>query len=211
VSVNLIADGRGGHRKTGENAMSNIKFYNTNERFGDAGPFDAESKESLADELREWFSACTQEAWMAESDLRESMAGHGETWMSQDEWKEEHFSGLRSEYINGLVAQYHGDPRLIFDNGGGVTLQLPGFAHHYDDAKQCAEDIASWIDGEDTSGWDGNEEDAVFDPTYEQERNGGYRVMSLAYFTSLSIDDMQGQSWSNIKQLYVALAMAILG
>jgi hypothetical protein len=203
VSVNLIADGHGGHRKTGENAMSNIKFYNTNDLYGDAGPFDAESKNAVVDEffcdlLKQW----ADEVWIS--------SNVDEIEETEEEWKAEYMNQMRDELVSGLVAQYHGEPRLIFDNGGGVTLQRPGFCHTYNDVKQCSDDIVSWIDDEDTSVY-GSEEDAVFDPTYEQEQNGGYRVMSLAYFTSLSIDDMQEQSWSNIKQLYVALAMALLG
>jgi hypothetical protein len=175
--------------------MSNIKFYNTNDLYGDAGPFDAESKNAVVDEffcdlLKQW----ADEVWIS--------SNVDEIEETEEEWKAEYMNQMRDELVSGLVAQYHGEPRLIFDNGGGVTLQLPGFCHTYNDVKQCSDDIVSWIEDEDTSGWDGNEEDAVFDPTYEQERNGGYRVYSLASFMDRgNRDELRDSGWSNVSTL----------
>jgi hypothetical protein len=196
VSVNLIADGRGGHRKTGENAMSNIKFYNTNDLYGDAGPFDAESKDAIADEMQDEFEglAIDERNKITNSEIM--------TDEEADAFDAKMISEMREEFVNGLVAQYHGEPRLIFDNGGGITLQLPGFAHHYDDAEQCAEDIDTWNDEQDTDGWEGNEEESVFEPTQQQIANGGYRVYSLASFMDRgNRDELRDSGWSNVSTL----------
>ena len=109
---------------------------------------------------------------------------------------------------NAIGLQNEHDPRIIFDNGGGITLQLPGYAHHYDagSVEQCADDLAEWISDEDTSGWDGNEEDAVFEPTADQISSGGYRVEIVEDFISLIYD----MSWGNIRDLHAALTKKVL-
>ena len=47
---------------------------------------------------------------------------------------------------------------IIFDNGGGVTLQLGDYAHHYGSGTDAAEDYLEYQDTRDTSGWDGHED-----------------------------------------------------
>ncbi len=68
--------------------------------------------------------------------------------------------------------------RVIFDNGGGITLQLHGWAHWYNgEAAQAARDFAEWLKSHSTSGWDGHEPEALdCDPTYDEIRNGGYWI-----------------------------------
>lgn len=167
--------------------MSNIKFYNTNDLYGDSGPFEAESKDAVADELfGELFRQWADDVW-ASSNIDEA----DET---EAEWKSGYMAQMREELISGLVAQYHGEPRLIFDNGGGITLQLPGFAHYYDDAEQCAEDIKAWVEDGDTDGWDGNEEESVFEPTTDEISNGGYHVVSLSDFMQPGKSDLHGNN-----------------
>lgn len=112
-----------------------------------------------------------------------------------------------------IETEYHGDPRIVFDNGGGITLQLPGFCHHYDNAEQCAEDIKSWLEvasEDEVEDWEGNEEDAVFEPTYDQIRNGGYRVWMVEDFVGASIERITNESWGNIQDLYAELACKML-
>lgn len=70
--------------------------------------------------------------------------------------------------------------KIILDNGGGITLQMGVFAHYYQDADQAAQDIAAWLANPDTSDWEGHEEDAAaLEPTQDEIRNGGYRVIRL--------------------------------
>jgi hypothetical protein len=83
--------------------------------------------------------------------------------------------------------------RIIFDNGGGITLQLGDeFAHFYQDAAQAAEDLKSFLEDPDTSDWEGHEEEAMdCEPTDEEIRNGGYRVYR-------DVEDLQPNSgWRN--------------
>src|SRR6478609_5855193 len=72
--------------------------------------------------------------------------------------------------------------RVVFDSGGGITLQLPGFAHFYSgNPQQAAEDFRAYSLTHSTAGWDGHEpESEELNPTPEEIRNGGYRVMELS-------------------------------
>jgi len=55
---------------------------------------------------------------------------------------------------------------IYADNGGGLTLQIGRFIHHYCDPKQCAEDIICFWRVGHTENWEGNE--------YDQLKNGEY-------------------------------------
>lgn len=68
---------------------------------------------------------------------------------------------------------------LIFDNGGGITLQTADYCHHFvGDEKDVAQHISNILSGEDPSYWDGNEPDCRVDYDYDTERNGGYHWVS---------------------------------
>lgn len=71
--------------------------------------------------------------------------------------------------------------RVIFDNGGGITVQLKSWAHYYQDGTKAAEDVAIWIlKGKDASGWEGHEPEALAcDPSLDEIRNGGYRIWTI--------------------------------
>ena len=58
------------------------KYYNNNERYGDAGPFEAESREALADEMMPTF-----ELWAREAAARGEAAS---------------VAKMREEFITGL-------------------------------------------------------------------------------------------------------------
>ena len=99
--------------------------------------------------------------------------------------------------------------RLIFDNSGGVTLQLPNFAHYYDYMDQAAEDIANYVKDETTDGWDGHEEEAEeLDPTYDEIRNGGYRVYTISEIIE-ECKKEDGTGWYNIDDFCSALSKLI--
>lgn len=99
---------------------------------------------------------------------------------------------------------------VIFDNGEGITLQLENtWAHYYGGydgyVKHAAEDYKAYLDTGDTEGWEGHEEDALeLDPSYDDIRNGGYRI-----FTDTDIADLLEQdeidNWGNVEDFCEAL------
>ena len=102
------------------------------------------------------------------------------------------------------------DITIIADNGGGLTLQLVDdydrrYQHYYKSPTQCATDIKTALADDSFEGWDGNEaddedgNDCWLDPTCDQIRNGGYRILSA---DQLDVES----SWRNIRELARALA-----
>ena len=90
-----------------------------------------------------------------------------------------------------------GKVNVIFDNGGGVTLQLGDWAHYYQDMAQAATDLKAYKATGNTDGWDGHEdESAELEPTYDQIRNGGYRVYHSIADIKAAAEDT---SWCNIR------------
>jgi hypothetical protein len=69
---------------------------------------------------------------------------------------------------------------VIFDNGGGITLQVAsGYNHSYDDGKQAGEDVKLLLAGADPADWDGNDSAAgTVRCTGADVRNGGARKLS---------------------------------
>lgn len=102
------------------------------------------------------------------------------------------------------------DARLIFDNGGGITLQLGGFAFYTSDATQAAQLWQDFQKSGSTAGWDGHDEDAAeCDPTGEEIRNGGYRVLTaddIAREIAREIASDETTGWLNIDRFIQALA-----
>lgn len=96
---------------------------------------------------------------------------------------------------------------IIFDNGGGVTVQAKSiegdqvkWQQYYEGSKaqvaQAANDSQGIEDGEDAGSWDGNDlernedgsidQSSALDPSSEEIRNGGYRVYN-------SIDEVMSE------------------
>lgn len=101
---------------------------------------------------------------------------------------------------------------VIFDNGGGTTLQTAKFVHHYAEGCDCAREVRRLIAGENTDGWEGNEPEARLTYDYDAERNGGYcwhyRADVLRIFADgeLSMRDAWG---ANCESFYAALGVTI--
>jgi len=121
---------------------------------------------------------------------------------------------------------------IIFDNGGGATLQDRDnrYIHNYQDMDQLAVDVIDLRDGGSTADWDGNEYDdyvetqkqaaidcgddpddlpddtGFIDPSYDDIRNGGYRVYNLDELLSEANDaDLDDVSWNNIRKTLIAI------
>ncbi|OPX46427.1 hypothetical protein CLHUN_02430 [Ruminiclostridium hungatei] len=105
----------------------------------------------------------------------------------------------------------------IFDNGGGLTLQLgDNYGHYYPhNMQQAAEDYAQYLADQDTSWWEGNEDDArELEPELEQIRNGGYKVYNASDIAGLlpMIDTQQFKEdgyitgWYNVDEFVTALS-----
>lgn len=97
---------------------------------------------------------------------------------------------------------------IICDNGGGITLQVVHgkvrFQHNYNDAMQCATDIKEAVaefPNLRLADWEGNEaSEGWLEPTDDEIRNGGYRVLSPEDFdTNESIEWACG--WHNVSEL----------
>lgn len=99
---------------------------------------------------------------------------------------------------------------VIFDNGGGITLQTDdGFAHYYNDADQAATDVSELLNSADTSGWDGNEieEIGTAEYDYDTERNGGYRWFDRNDVASAIKAGKLDTSWRNVRDFFSALGV----
>jgi len=68
-------------------------FYNNNDAYGDSGPYEAESKEALADEVRETFEEFAKQLWFSDDT---------ETDLEKSEFMEIEIARMREEFISGL-------------------------------------------------------------------------------------------------------------
>jgi hypothetical protein len=104
---------------------------------------------------------------------------------------------------------------IIFDNGGGITLQIISesgyrYQHTYNDADHAATDIKAATYGSSPSSWDGNEaegDDANWiEPTNDQIRNGGYLAITPCEVQAI---DPEGPVWGrNVLNLHNAIKAA---
>jgi len=96
--------------------------------------------------------------------------------------------------------------RVVFDNGGGIMLQLGRYGHYYDFPDQAAHD---WDLSRDESpdDWDGDDpEVAAIEPTQEQIRNGGYLVCDDEGVDELVRSMPEDEAWGkNVRRFVVAL------
>lgn len=85
---------------------------------------------------------------------------------------------------------------VIFDNAGGATLQLPGFAATFSTPEAAAAEFMAFLSSGDTAGWDGNDADAAgLDPSGDDIRNGGYRVFTGDELAGTDVEDC---GWTNV-------------
>ena len=96
--------------------------------------------------------------------------------------------------------------RIILDNGGGIVLQLCGYAHSYDCAGQAAEDLAAWWRDGDTSSWDGHDADlAAIEPSPAEIANDGVRIVDAASPDAAVRGLAALDYWANAQNLALAI------
>jgi len=135
---------------------------------------------------KETGSVDTRDGWVASYDAEElaERALTGEEAFDEDEG-------------DTLIELDETTERVIFDNGGGITLQLRGWAHWYQNEAQAARDVAEWIKSHDTNGWEGHEPAALsLEPTMDEIRNGGYRVVQITDLPA-ALSDPALEGWVN--------------
>ena len=76
-------------------------YYNTNDEFGMPGPWEAESREVLADEMTPTFQEWADQAWV--SLLDQDAEGFEEADPDYQEFLAERMAELRSRFIAGLA------------------------------------------------------------------------------------------------------------
>ena len=65
---------------------------------------------------------------------------------------------MRPESLALLVNLTGDNLDVVFDDGGGITVQARGFVHSYDDPKQAANDVKTILATDyDPSQWDGDQ------------------------------------------------------
>lgn len=94
--------------------------------------------------------------------------------------------------------------KVIFDNGGGITLQLGDWACWYNVPKDAARDYFQYLQDKTTDGWEGHNDDAAeLDPSCNEINNGGYRVYSVSDINDECNSD--DSSWGNIDDFCLAV------
>lgn len=122
------------------------------------------------------------------------------------------------EFLRNKINEYlMSDTRrvVIFDNAGGITLQLGDWAHYYSGydgyAEQAAQDYITFLAEGSTAGWEGHEaEAAALVPTYEDMRNGGYRGYRGDEIER-EIASGEARDWSNIDEFCKAVRKMLKG
>jgi len=95
--------------------------------------------------------------------------------------------------------------KIIFDNGGGTTLQLPGYAHWYSDSHQAARDLADYLNGAEVRDWVDNEPEAAeLNPSLEEVESDNYREFNVEEIIEESRDH-DSAGWQNIDDFCLTL------
>lgn len=100
------------------------------------------------------------------------------------------------------------DFAVIFDNGGGITLQSDGYVHYYDDPAQAATDVTAILADNSTDDWEGHDPESRIDYNYEDVRNGGYRWMDRTDVESAIASPEVTDSGYAFREFFAALVPA---
>jgi hypothetical protein len=112
----------------------------------------------------------------------------------------------KSEFIN-KIEEFSGDILVVFDNGGGVAMEIGDYKHYYENPVQASEDLLQAVkDNFDSSGWEGNEEELEVEEDNEMERNGGIKAYAR-YDIAKALKNKDFEcGWSNVDVFIVTLA-----
>jgi len=116
-------------------------------------------------------------------------------------------NNIENQIQDALGSEGSRDFEIIFDNGGGATLQVGFFddyVHHYDDMAQLAQDVAALVGGTDVSDWEGNEPECLItdDEYFKHSPNGGYTALDQDNY--LDADNAES-GWNNVRHFAEAI------
>lgn len=100
---------------------------------------------------------------------------------------------------------------MIFDNGGGTTLQTRNYCHYYDDPKQAAHDVTMILFYSDNPSrdWDGNDPECRMEYDKDVERNGGYWWMERKAIEDTIKAGVVTPWGNNMSEFFAALGVKI--
>jgi hypothetical protein len=103
------------------------------------------------------------------------------------------------------------DFNVIFDNGGGITIQTENWNHNYSDAAQAGTDAKDLLAGTDPSDWEGNDPYAAkMTCTYEDVRNGGAREMDDTEIAAIAAAGVLTDCWGYaMRDFFMAIGVTV--
>lgn len=137
-------------------------YRNTDERFGFSDPFEAESREAMADEMQPSF-----ETWADEAEARYYESGTHQTAFDRDAWiancREEFIDALEevvsapAKTLSALVSEIHGCSLIHTDRGNGCGG--PGYedatdVYHEIEREERADEELTEADCYDVEAWE---------------------------------------------------------
>lgn len=91
--------------------------------------------------------------------------------------------------------------RILFDNGGGITVMTADYCHFYDRPDWAADDVRAILGGADPADWDGNEPEFRREPHREDD----VMTSSLAAAIHAGTDYPQrGHAWNEFCEILAA-------
>lgn len=102
---------------------------------------------------------------------------------------------------------------VIFDNGGGVTIQHPAYVHFYSDhdgPEQAAQDTKKLLSGADPGDWEGHEPEHLVEYDQQSVSRGDYRwidLIEIAFVLEGGELPEDYSGWLNVEEFFEALRM----
>jgi hypothetical protein len=99
---------------------------------------------------------------------------------------------------------------VIFDNGGGTTIQTRSYCHHYDHPRDAATDVKALLRNDNPRRWDCNEPLSRMQYDADMDRNGGYKWHNRADIkAAIKTGQVDWLGWRNIQEFYQALGLIL--
>jgi hypothetical protein len=112
---------------------------------------------------------------------------------------------IATETMSVVVAD---TARVIFEQGGGTTLQIEPYAYFYPSADLAARDVLHWLAGSDASKWEGHDPDDMYEPTSAEIRDGCYLVTQIDRTNpqlEVIANDLAQTNWRNAAEFAAAI------